>query len=78
MPTYDIKNVETGEEQEVICSYSSLQEKIASGEWIQVHKGAVTLARDVGEGPLGKTSDGYKDLLKNIKRHSGRGNTIKT
>ena len=27
---------------------------------------------------LGKTSDGYKDLLKNMKAHAGENSSIKT
>lgn len=76
MPTYDVKNVETGEEKEVIMSYSSLQEYLSSGEWTQVHKKSVELVRENGD-VISKSPDGWTDLLKSIKKGSGRGNTIR-
>lgn len=76
MPTYDLKNTKTGEEKEFLISISKKEEMVESGEWVQVHKGATTIVSDVG-GLLSKTDDGFKDLLKNIKKHSGRNNTIK-
>ena len=76
MPTYDIRVVETGEEKEVFCSISEKEEKIASGEWEQLHKATAELVTHVN-GTLSTTSDGWKDLLKQTKRYSGRGNTIK-
>lgn len=76
MPTYDIRIVETGEEKEVICSISEKEEKVASGEWEQVHKGTAELVTHVG-GTLKQTSEGWKDVLRQTKRYSGRDNTIK-
>lgn len=77
MPTYDIRNTSTGEEKEIIVSYSKMREMVESGEWEQIHKSPVTLVTHVG-GTLRHTDDNFKDLLKNIKKHSGRGNTIRT
>jgi hypothetical protein len=77
MPTYDVIVNETGEEKEVICSYSSLKEKIDSGEWKQIHKSPSTIVSGVGSIFQRKTSDGWKDHLKAIKKGSGRSNTIK-
>ena len=78
MPTYDIKNTETGEEKEVIMSYDALQVYLDTHkEWKQVHLGASKIVSNTGS-ILGKTSDGWKDVLKGIKKGSGRGNTIKT
>ena len=76
MPTYDIKNSETGEEKEVIMSYDSLQVYLDTNpEWKQVHKSASTIVTHTGS-ILGKTSDGWKDVLKSVKKASGRKNTI--
>jgi len=77
MPTYDIRIADTGEEKEIICSYSTLKERIDSGEWIQVHKSTANLVTHVN-GTLSKTSGDWKNLLGTIKKGSGRGNTIKT
>ena len=76
MPTYDLKNTSTGEVKEFLVSISKKEEMVASGDWTQVHQSATTIVSDVG-GLLSKTDDGFKDLLKNIKKHSGRRNTIK-
>lgn len=76
MPTYDLRNTETGEEKEVICSYDSMKEMTESGEWEQFHKGTANLVTHVN-GTLSTTSEGWKDVLRQTKRYSGRGNTIK-
>lgn len=77
MPTYDIRTKE-GEEKEVYCSISHMTEMVDKGEWQIVHKQVQGALVTHVDGMLSKTSDGYKDLLKNIKKHSGRGNTINT
>jgi hypothetical protein len=77
MPTYEVRDLKTGEDTEIICSYSSLQEKIDSGRFIQVHKSTATIVTHTGS-VLGKTSGDYKDLIKKIKKGSGRGNSIHT
>ena len=76
MPTYDLRNTETGEEKEVICSYDSMKEMVESGEWEQIHKSTAKIVTHVG-GTLKQTSEGWKDILRQTKRYSGRGNTIK-
>lgn len=76
MPTYDVKTKD-GEEKEVFCSISTMEENVKSGEWQLIHRNSsANLVTGVG-GTLSKAPDGYKDLLKNIKSNSGRGNTIK-
>jgi len=77
MPTYEVRDLKTGEDTEIICSYSSLQEKIDSGRFIQVHKSTATIVTHTGS-ILNKTSGDYKDLIKRIKKGSGRGNTVNT
>jgi len=76
MPTYDVKTKD-GEEKEVFCSISTMEENVKSGEWTILHKNSSAhLVTSVG-GTLSKAPDGYKDLLKHIKKGSGYGNTIK-
>jgi hypothetical protein len=54
-----------------------MEENVKSGEWQILHKtSSASLITHAG-GTLSKAPDGYKDLLKNIKNNSGRGNTIK-
>ena len=37
MPTYDMKNTETGEIKEMILTIAKKEEMVESGEWTQVH-----------------------------------------
>ena len=75
MPTYDVRNKKTGEEKEVIMSYDALQVFISDSDWEQIHKSSARLVTHTGS-ILGKTSDGWKDVLKSVKKASGRKNTI--
>ena len=77
MPTYEVRDLKTGEDTEIICTYSSLQQKIDSGRFVQIHKSTPKLVTHTGS-ILGKTSDSWKDLNKRIKDGSGRSNNIKT
>jgi len=77
MPTYDMKNVETGEVKEMFISISKKEEMVESGEWVQVHLGAMNIVRTTTSS-LSKTSHGWRDHLKRIKKNSGYKNTIKT
>ena len=77
MPTYEVRDLKTGEDTEIICSYSSLKEKTDSGRFIQIHKSTPKLVTHTGS-ILSKTSDGWKDLNNRIKKGSGRGNSVKT
>jgi len=77
MPTYDLKNRETGEIKEMILTISKKEEMIASGEWIQVHLGMAADITHTGN-IVAKTSGDWRDLLKKIKKGSGRGVNINT
>jgi hypothetical protein len=75
MPTYVLKNKETEEHFEVFCTYDDLQNILKEDESlshvIQTPKMGTMVCNTIG-----KTSDGWKDLLKSIKKGSGRGNTV--
>ena len=75
MPTYDMRNTKTGEVEEMFISISKMEEMIESGEWEQVHRKTVELVTHTGN-IINKTSGDWKDLLKSIKKNSGRGDTI--
>ena len=75
MPTYDIRNTETGEEKEVIISYDGLVAMTHDGTWEQVHKSASALVTHEGA-ILSKTSGDWRNLLSRIKKGSGRDNSI--
>jgi len=74
MPTYTMENTETGEVKEMVLSFSDRDELLESGQWKQLLSTPkfVTGVKST----LSQTSDGWKDLLGNIKKGSGKGNTI--
>jgi len=69
MPTYDMKNLETGVVEEMRISMAEKDVLMATGEWRQVLSfpamvgGVKSLAR--------QTPEGFKDLLKNMKQKRG-------
>ncbi len=74
MPTYTMINNKTGEEQDMILSFKEREELLAEGEYTQ-KLSTGKLVTSV-KGTLSMTSDGWKDHLKQIKKTSGKGNTI--
>ena len=73
MPTYDLKNIKTGEVKEMFISIAKKEELVASGEWKQVILGAPAPVTHTGN-IINKTSGDWKDLLKKIKK-GATGNT---
>ncbi len=76
MPTYDLKNTKTGETVTRLISISEKEKMVESGEWTQVLAVPHTVTQ-VGSN-LSRTSQGWQDHLKSIKKGSGLSNTIKT
>ena len=78
MALYTITNDETNETEELFCTYEDLQKTLEKrGEpWRQVigTPGFVTHTGNI----VNKTSSDWKDLLKGIKKNSGRGTNINT
>ena len=74
MPTYTMINNKTGEEQDMILSFAEREELLEAGEYTQ-KLSTGKLVTSV-KGTLSMTSDGWKDHLKQIKKTSGKGNTI--
>jgi hypothetical protein len=70
MPTYDLRNTQTGEIKEMIISISKKEEMVSSGEWEQVHLGVPDLVTHTGS-MLGKTSGDWKNKLDQIKKNAG-------
>ena len=75
MPTYTLRNKKTKEIEEHFVSIARMKEMKNEGYEV-VH---LTPPSDLGhtDGMLSKTDDSWKDMLKTIKKHSGKGNTIK-
>lgn len=70
MPTYDMRNVTTGEVKEMIIPWSKKKEMLESGEWESVHLKMAPIVTHTGN-IINKTSGDWKDLLKKIKEGSG-------
>lgn len=78
MPTYQFKNTETGEITEKIMSISAMEEYKKENPHMQsYHSGAANIIGHT-DGIMSKTSGDWRDLMKSIKKGSGRGDTIKT
>lgn len=76
MPTYNFRNIDTGEISEVVLKISELDSfKTENSNLEMVHLSAPKLARDSGNK---KPDDGFRDVLRSIKKASGRNNTINT
>lgn len=77
MPTYTLKNKETNEEYDVVCSYSAVQEMVETNpnlERVITAPGIVSTHTST----LRKAGSEWNNLLTSIKKQSGKGNTIKT
>ena len=77
MPSYTIKRKSTEEEWNVVCTWEELQEILKEDSDLTQKLSAPRTVSSVG-GVLSKTDDGWKDVLKKIKKGAGRGNTIRT
>jgi len=73
MPEYTLKNSE-GVQWKVNCKWTDLQKILEDPDVKQV----LTTPKIISGRSGGmKVPDGFTDLKKQIKKHSGRGNTIK-
>jgi hypothetical protein len=76
MPTYTFKNNETDEVNDVILRMSQIKEFQESNPHLtQVISGGQGLVRDSGSM---KPDSGFRDVLKSIKKASGKDNTVNT
>jgi len=73
MPTYDLRNIKTGEEISHLCTIAEKEAMIASGEWEQFHSRMPADVTHTGN-IINRTSGDWRDLMKKIKKESG-GNT---
>ena len=75
VPKYTVKPLSGGEEYDIECKSTDLDEYLKRNGLVKVIKfpGIVSHHGSL----LSKTDNGWKDNLKRIKSASGRGNTIK-
>jgi len=76
VPTYTLSRKSTGEQWDEFCSYDELNKILEQDEDIVRQLSTPLIVSGVG-GVLSKTDDGWKDKLKEIKKTSGKDNTIK-
>mgnify|MGYP005992636053 CR=1 FL=1 len=74
MPTYMLRNKRTDQTWQVLCTYEEMKKRLNDEvELVPVFPNIVS-----GVGNLhSKVPDGFRDKLGQIKKTSGRGNTIK-
>jgi len=76
MPVYNFRDNDTGETSEVTLKIAELDSfKSENPHLSQVHLSAPRLSRDDGKQ---KPDDGFRDVLRSIKKASGRGANINT
>jgi antitoxin component HigA of HigAB toxin-antitoxin module len=76
MPTYILRNEETGDEFEQVCSFDTLTKMLEAEPNLKHLIKSPSMVSAV-KGTLAQAGNEWKDLLGNIKKKSGRGNTIK-
>jgi hypothetical protein len=77
MPVYTLKDLQTEEQWDVVCSWDELKTTLEENPNLQqVLQPLKIIGNRMGNSDM-KVPDGFKDLLKNkIKKGSGKGNTI--
>lgn len=74
MPTYTLRDNKKDETFDVLCSWNQLQTMLKENPDLEKMVSAPQIVSSVS-GSL-KVPTGFKDLQKQIKKGSGRGNTI--
>ena len=77
MPLYQFINTETGEEFEKLLSISAREQYLLENPHIQQQLTTANFGDSVRMGRQ-KPDGGFRDILRDIKKGSGRGNTINT
>ena len=76
MPTYDIQNKKTGEVKEIFCSYNDKEKELKKhGKDWEYIVGAPRISFDTIN-PIKRAGSHWNDVLKGIKKASGKDNTI--
>ena len=76
MPIYTLKDTTTQDEWDVQMSYEDLQIVLDENpEFLHALK-PLKIAANAGRSNLSRAGDGWKDVLKEMKKNSGRRNNI--
>ena len=75
MPVYTVKNKETEEVVDINCPYAELEKFLRENqEWIRLLKMPATIGGTVST--LRQAGGDWQDMLKKIKKGSGKDNTV--
>lgn len=75
MPVYTVKNKETEEVVDINCPYAELEEFLRENqEWTRLLKMPATIGGTVST--LRQAGGDWQDMLKKIKKGSGKDNTV--
>ena len=74
MPVYTLRNTKSGKEWDITCSYKDLQFELKKKNIEQVFKMPAMVGSTTSN--LRRAGGEWQDLLKTMKKKSGRGNTI--
>ena len=75
MPVYTVKNKETEEVVDINCPYAELEEFLRENqEWTRLLRMPATISGSVST--LRQAGGDWQDMLKKIKKGSGKDNTI--
>lgn len=77
MPTYTMKNIESGEEREMVLSLAEREDILATGEWKQLLSTAkfITARGDIARRQAGTE---WNNLLQKTHKNAGRHSKIQT
>lgn len=75
MPRYTIQDTKNNEEWEVQCTWDELQEVLKANPDFKQGLSTPNFVTQTGN-TISRTSGDWRDLLKKVKKGSGRGNTI--
>ena len=78
MPQYTMRNIKTKEEFDVTCTWTEMQDLLNENPSLVQKLSTPKIISGRSGGEAQKVPDGFTDLKKQIKKNSGRGNTIKT
>lgn len=77
MPLYQFINTETGEEFEKLLSFSSREQYLLDNPHIKQQLTAPNFGDSIRMGRV-KPDEGFRDILRDMKKGSARDNTINT
>ena len=76
MPVYNLRDTETDERYEVFCTWDELQEKLKEMPNLKQELQTPSFSGAGLKDNVMRAGNGWQDLMKRIKKNSGRGNNI--